>query len=177
MERIKPDKPKKHWSRPGGARPGAGRPKGSHNKWSLRLREEKARSGLLPHEFLLKVMRGHPFGKYKPTFEERIEAAKAAAPYFAPRLKAVEVSGQIMNMRVFQLNPEDLEGLSMDELTVVQKLLERQHRRFLTYQQNPEQKVIDLEPHSVKQMNGNSSEYVDEDDEFEKNLGDYIDED
>ncbi|HJX17774.1 MAG TPA: hypothetical protein VJ437_06210 [Acidiferrobacterales bacterium] len=52
-------------------------------------REKAARTGELPHEFLLQVMRGHKITGHKPTFSERMDAAKAAAPYYAPRLAAV----------------------------------------------------------------------------------------
>lgn len=42
-----------------------------------------------PHGFLLAVVRGETVDGTKPTLSQRIEAAKAAAPYFAPRLAAV----------------------------------------------------------------------------------------
>lgn len=59
----------------------------------------------LPHLWLLRVMQGEEFDvfvpgkrsakgttvKIRPTFEQRMEAAKAAAPYFAPRLGSIEV--------------------------------------------------------------------------------------
>ncbi len=43
----------------------------------------------LPHGFLLSVVRGEAVDGVVPTLAQRIEAAKAAAPYFAPRLAAV----------------------------------------------------------------------------------------
>lgn len=50
----------------------------------------------LPHEFLLKVMNGqkilHAGEWIQPDFETRLEAARAAAPYFAPKLATVEVN-------------------------------------------------------------------------------------
>jgi hypothetical protein len=78
----------------GGARPGAGRKAGSINKLSAAATAAAAATGQLPHEFLLEVSRGNVKirvgrTKRKPTFEERIDAAKAAAPYYAPRLAAV----------------------------------------------------------------------------------------
>lgn len=98
----------------GGARPGAGRPKGRTNSVSAEARKAAAASGLLPHEWLLKVSRGEPIeqkrwvvvydkdGKEKSrelVTEEvyadlptRIDAAKAAAPYYAPRLAVQNVS-------------------------------------------------------------------------------------
>ena len=72
----------------GGRRPGAGRKKGSTNKMTRAAREVAAATGKLPHEILLEVARGGclPGRKGKPTKGEQMEAAKAAAPYYAPRL-------------------------------------------------------------------------------------------
>lgn len=66
----------------------------------------KPGADLLPHEFLLKISQGDKFvdfeetpdGKYvpklwRPAMKDRIDCAKAAAPYFAPRLQAVKHSG------------------------------------------------------------------------------------
>lgn len=97
----------------GGARPGAGRPKGSTQKITTKAREEAKASGLLPHEWLLTVSRGEPViqrswknivneegritGKelveeiVYADFPTRLDAAKAAAPYYAPRLAAQQV--------------------------------------------------------------------------------------
>lgn len=77
----------------GGKRPGAGRPQGRVNAMSQKAREEAAKTGQLPHEFLLAVSRGEKVGEYEPTFEDRLDAAKAAAPYYAPKLAAVEHGG------------------------------------------------------------------------------------
>jgi threonine dehydrogenase-like Zn-dependent dehydrogenase len=80
-----------------------GRPVGSKNRATKIVENILAlkKDGILPHEFMLEVVRGNPIkhgkdedGKpvmYQPTFEERIECAKAAAPYFAPRLSTIEV--------------------------------------------------------------------------------------
>ena len=62
--------------------------------------------GLLPHDFLLSVMNGNPVqhlkknketGKVKeitvyPNFRTRMDAAKYAAPFFAPKLLSKDVS-------------------------------------------------------------------------------------
>jgi len=47
-----------------------------------------AASKLLPHEVLLAVARGEMIADHIPTFDERVEAAKAAAPYFAAKSEA-----------------------------------------------------------------------------------------
>ena len=84
----------------GGKRPGAGRKKGSINKVSRGARNKAAKEGLLPHEILLKIARGELLGDHRPSFAERMEAAKAAAPYYAPRLAAIEqkVEGEIIGI-------------------------------------------------------------------------------
>lgn len=94
----------------GGYRPGGGRPPGAISKMSREAREKAASSGMLPHEFLLAITRGERITRWVPhpnpelaeqgklvqveekyTFDDRKDAAKAAAPYFAPRISAVEV--------------------------------------------------------------------------------------
>ncbi|WP_376960120.1 hypothetical protein ABNQ39_20630 [Azospirillum sp. A26] len=72
----------------GGARPGAGRKVGAVQKVAREAREKAAAAGMLPHEFLLAVMRNDLPGE-QPTFDQRLDAAKAAAPYYAPKLAAV----------------------------------------------------------------------------------------
>lgn len=92
----------------GGKREGGGRKLGAVQKVTNQAREEAAKTGLLPHEWLLKVARGEPIeqtfwkdeldarGNFKgkklvteevyPSLEMRADSAKAAAPYYAPRL-------------------------------------------------------------------------------------------
>ena len=83
----------------GGRREGAGRKKGAVSKMTLRAREEAARTGMLPHEFLLNIMRGGEAAKQclgrDSTNEERIDAAKAAAPFYAPKLAATAFRGHL----------------------------------------------------------------------------------
>ena len=65
--------------------------------------EEAHRTGLLPHEFLLKISRGGRIDGVKPDMAMRIGCAKAAAPYYAPKLSAVEL--------IKDLNDEELEAI------------------------------------------------------------------
>lgn len=98
----------------GGARPGAGRPKGRITSVSAKARQQASETGLLPHEWLLKVSRGEAIEQKRwkitydkqgneksrelitefhyPDFPTRIDAAKAASPYYAPRLAVQTVS-------------------------------------------------------------------------------------
>ncbi len=78
-----------------GKRPGAGHKPGSVNRMSAKAREAAKATGELPHEFLLRVSRGERIEGYAPTFTERMDAAKAAAPYFAARLTAATVSAEL----------------------------------------------------------------------------------
>lgn len=83
---------------------GRGRPRGSLSKIAEEAREQAKATGLLPHEFLLSVARGEPVyktialpdGSTKRVQEDyglpvRLDAAKAAAPYYAPKISTVEV--------------------------------------------------------------------------------------
>lgn len=101
----------------GGRQPGAGRPKGALSKVTAKAKQAAMETGLLPHEWLLLVSRGEGI-KHKrwvvkydakgneksrelveeevyADFPTRIDAAKAAAPFYAPRLavQTVSVSG------------------------------------------------------------------------------------
>ena len=80
---------------------------------SRQARAEAAKQGLLPHEWLLKVMRGEAIEQriwvdvldkkqmvvgrelktiqYYPPFAERLDAAKSAAPFYAPKLSVRQI--------------------------------------------------------------------------------------
>lgn len=114
----------------GGKREGAGRPPGAVGKKHAQIREEAALNGELPHQFLLRVSRGdqilqrqpvHTYyktgvnkGQIKstewkvvdryPTFEERVDAAKACAQYFAPKLATQTIKGD-------EDNPVQVKGI------------------------------------------------------------------
>ena len=72
----------------GGRREGAGRPKGSVNQINLEARKKAVESGMTPLEYLLSIMRDEDSAR-----NERIDAAKAAAPYIHARLNATTLSG------------------------------------------------------------------------------------
>ena len=72
-------------ARIGGKRAGAGRPIGAKNKRTIALEEESAAGGELPKGFMLRVMRDE-----SQPMPLRADMAKAAAPYFHPRLNAIE---------------------------------------------------------------------------------------
>lgn len=94
----------------GGARPGAGRKKGGKNRLNMEARAEAQKDGgLLPHEFLLKVSRGEPIDGHHPTFQERVEAAKAAAPYFQPKLAQIQQEVKAEFKGVLSEEPMSLE--------------------------------------------------------------------
>lgn len=98
----------------GGRQPGAGRPKGSLSKVTAKAKQAAMETGLLPHEWLLKVSRGEGIehkrwvvqydksGKEKSRelvteivyaeFPTRLDAAKAAAPFYAPKLAVQQVN-------------------------------------------------------------------------------------
>lgn len=101
----------------GGAREGAGRKKETPNVRKRLTVEDIKRAregGEMPHEFLLRIARGEtiqmntPIGKveYMPTFAERVTAAVNCAPYFVPRLNAIEA--KIEQSTKFEIRAEPL---------------------------------------------------------------------
>ncbi len=65
-----------------------GRPKGSRNKASAKREAEVEASGLTPLAYMLAVLRDEEASR-----EERMWAAKAAAPYVHPRLAHQQFAG------------------------------------------------------------------------------------
>ena len=80
----------------GGTRPGAGRKPGSKTKKTALVAQRAAEAGITPLEYMLRVMRDEG-----AALAERMDAAKASAPYVHPRLSAVELS-------LSEVNDEDL---------------------------------------------------------------------
>ena len=74
----------------GGARPGSGRPKGARDKLEREASEAAALEGVMPKDFLLGIVRD----KEQP-LDIRMEAAKAAAPYYHPKLASTELTGRL----------------------------------------------------------------------------------
>lgn len=82
-----------------------GRPVGSMSKIASEAREAAKQTGLLPHEILLSMARGEPQTVYlvdpisgrtttqmqSLDLDQRRDAAKAAAPYYAPKISTVEI--------------------------------------------------------------------------------------
>ncbi len=71
------------------------RPAGSATRKTLEIADRAAAAGELPYEFLLRVVRGEVVDGTVPTFAERLDAAKAAATYFAPKLAAVAMAHDV----------------------------------------------------------------------------------
>lgn len=71
----------------GGQRSGAGRKPGAPNKLNAEARKQAAEGGIMPLDYMLQILRDEA----KPD-DERMDAAKAAAPYVHARLAAVEHS-------------------------------------------------------------------------------------
>lgn len=69
----------------GGARPNAGRKPGALNKATAAAREKAEAEGIMPLDFMLKIMRDED-----ATRAERMDMAKAAAPYVHARLSSIE---------------------------------------------------------------------------------------
>ena len=72
----------------GGRREGAGRKPGSVTRIDAEARQRAAAGGMMPLDYLLSIMRNESEGK-----RERLDAAKAAAPYCHARLASTELAG------------------------------------------------------------------------------------
>lgn len=82
----------------GGARPGAGRKPGGTNKLTKEAVEKARKTGLMPVDYLLKVMRDEATDEAR-----RIDAAKAAAPYLHAKLQPVDHDGNTAQKIVAQV--------------------------------------------------------------------------
>lgn len=74
----------------GGKREGAGRRAGAVSTKTREVADKAIEDGLTPLEFMLQVMRDESAER-----GERLEMAKAAAPYIHPKLSSVEMSGNM----------------------------------------------------------------------------------
>jgi hypothetical protein len=70
---------------------------------SQEARVKAQETGELPHEFLLRVMRGEDIDGNQPEFKDRMAAAVAAAPYYAPKLSSVDHKGETTHRMVAPL--------------------------------------------------------------------------
>lgn len=94
-------------SRRGGARPGAGRKKGSGtiSKVKAEARAKAALEGILPVEYMLRVMRDARVPK-----QRRDSMAIAAAPYLHSKLSSVELKnkkGEALKIISDQMTPQE----------------------------------------------------------------------
>jgi hypothetical protein len=113
----------------GGVRPGSGRPRGIANRMHREYREELLKEyPLQPLEYLLKAL-NQPVTKEFPEINpERLEAAKAAAPYLHPRMEVVPIT---MFEALGEGNKFTIDGskLTDEELETLEKLLTKaQHK-------------------------------------------------
>jgi hypothetical protein len=126
----------------GGPRPNSGRRPGSKLLMSQLSQAEAKLAGILPHEWLLKVVRGDPIEQsytvdvldkkgqiigqevmtktVYPDLQMRHDAAKAAAPYYAPRLATQMVT---LHQTSQQYPLIDTKQLSPSQLLELEKIL------------------------------------------------------
>ena len=82
----------------GGSRPGAGRKPGQTTKLNEEARKTAAEGGLMPLDYLLTIMRDID----KPQ-DERVDAAKAAAPYVHAKLSTVDMKAEVSHRAVMRM--------------------------------------------------------------------------
>jgi hypothetical protein len=74
----------------GGPRNGAGRKPGQATKLNQQAREQALEGGISPLDYMLSILRDETVDK-----AERMDAAKAAAPYVHARLSSAEVKSDV----------------------------------------------------------------------------------
>ncbi len=84
----------------GGIRPGAGRPKGSGNKFTKDI-SEMLDDMQSPLEYMLQIM--NDTGNDQ---RERLDAAKAAAPYIHARISHIEMKAEVEQYQDIPLRPQ-----------------------------------------------------------------------
>lgn len=94
----------------GGTRPGAGRKPGAINKATAKAREMAEAGGVMPLDFMLSIMRDEG-----ATRAERLDMAKAAAPYVHAKLSSIEAKVDsraevISEIRRTVVDPDDPNG-------------------------------------------------------------------
>lgn len=82
-----------------------GRKPGTPNRVTQRVIAQAARSGTLPLDFLLSVMRNK-----RHSMMLRVDAAGKAAQYVHPKLAMIEHSGAIEHKHVSELSLEELDS-------------------------------------------------------------------
>jgi hypothetical protein len=82
----------------GGARNGAGRKKGAATKITEKAREAAAEGGIMPLDYMLDILRNEEL-----TRDERMDAAKAAAPYLHAKLVSTQNKTEITTKNVVAL--------------------------------------------------------------------------
>lgn len=99
-----------------------------NNRKSLReIRKWAFRSGIMPHEFMLRLMRGEKVDGYKCSIQERIDIAKAVAPYFVPKLQNIAHTGEDnegpVRMNSLNISTHALKSLDNVELDLLEKVV------------------------------------------------------
>lgn len=116
----------------GGNQVGAGRPQGAKNKIAAYAIEKAKQEGMLPHEMLLMIARGEaiPHTYQQKTlredgvelietvktviyadFDTRVDAMKACAQFYAPKLSAVQVRSVNPQGQISTVDEEDLDEM------------------------------------------------------------------
>lgn len=130
-----------------------GRPKGSPSRWlSAQQRIMAAKTGELPHQFMLRVMRlgsGAKLGNHTLDWEDVKWAATHAAPYYAPRLASLHVKPSEKPPVVVHLDPTKIKDLSPEDLNRMLATLAAamglQQQRALPAPDNSEPPIINGE--------------------------------
>lgn len=91
----------------GGVRSGAGRKHGSTNKIDQEARRKAVEGGITPLDYMLSVLRD----ENRPD-DERMDAAKAAAPYLHAKLAAIEHTGGVTLRKASEIKDDELANIA-----------------------------------------------------------------
>jgi hypothetical protein len=149
---LEPPPPKRKRGRPPGGN--KGRPFGARNKSSKAERQAAAKTGALPHQILLKIARmmpGDKYGEYEVEFEDIIEAAKAAAQFYAPKFASITIQPADRPPVNVQLDPRPLANLAPDDLLkILDALIKASTQGIIDAEStpviNPDADIEDIDP-------------------------------
>ena len=101
----------------------AGRPHGGISH-AARIAQKKAKAnGKLPCQLLLDWAQTGLMEKIKLTIEQRMDAAKAAAPYYSARLSSTKVMGADAGPIKIALDLADLQALPLENIKALEETL------------------------------------------------------
>ncbi len=102
---------------------GRGRPAGGIALISRAAQKKARRNGRLPCELLCEWAQLGKMGEVILSIEQRMDAAKAAAPYYSPRLSSTKMTGADDGPVKIDLDLSQLKNLPLDKIEALEAVL------------------------------------------------------